>query len=104
MTPELGVTEHYALARRIQAELMFDEILDITDDGSNDWMQRHGKDGESTGFAVNGEAVNRSRLRTDTRKWILARMDPKRYGDSSKLDLLTTISKTKRIILEDHAE
>lgn len=60
---------------------MADEILEISDDGSNDWMERLGKEGEPAGWQLNGEHVQRSRLRVDTRKWILSKLAPKRYGD-----------------------
>jgi hypothetical protein len=35
--------DHYARAREAQADALFDEILEIADDGSNDWMQRSGR-------------------------------------------------------------
>ncbi len=39
------------------------------------------KDGQAAGWQLNGEHVQRSRLRVDTRKWILSKLAPKRYGD-----------------------
>lgn len=71
--------EAYEFARAIQADSMFEEILEIADDGTNDWMEWHGKN--DTGWRLNGEHVQRSRLRVDSRKWILAKMLPKKYGD-----------------------
>lgn len=76
-----GVFEHYARARKIQAELMYDEMMEIADDGSNDYMERLNKDGHHIGWQENGEWVSRSRLRLDARKWTLARIQPKRFGD-----------------------
>lgn len=72
--------EQYEKARNIQAELMFEEILDIADDGSNDWMEREYKDG-GTFITQNPEVVGRSRLRVDTRKWYLSKVLPKKFGD-----------------------
>jgi hypothetical protein len=43
-------------------------------------MLRQNKDGSTT-EVENHEAINRSRLRVDTRKWLIARMAPKKYGD-----------------------
>src|SRR5450432_2645923 len=60
--------EQYDKARNIQAELMFEELLEIADDGTNDWMEKENKDG-STYYVINGEAMGRSRLRVDVRKW-----------------------------------
>ncbi len=76
-----GFSAQYARARDIGLEVMADEILEISDDGSNDWMERFDKDGESNGWKLNGEAVLRSRLRVDSRKWLLSKMAPKKYGD-----------------------
>jgi hypothetical protein len=75
----------YEVARDIQADACFDEVLEIADDGRNDWMERN--DPKNPGWAVNGEHIQRSRVRIDTRKWKLARMNAKKYGD--KLDLGT---------------
>lgn len=72
--------DQYARAREAQAEHWADEIIEISDDGSNDWETRQSKDGSSY-EAVNAEVINRSRLRVDTRKWLMARMAPKKYGD-----------------------
>lgn len=74
-------SEQYAKAREAQADYLAEELLEIADDGSNDWIERQGKAGEGSIYAVNGEAINRSRLRVDTRKWILSKLQPKKYGD-----------------------
>lgn len=70
----------YERAKAESADALTDEMLDIADDGSNDWMKRHGKDNEEY-WVVNGEHVQRSRLRLDTRKWIASKLKPKKYGD-----------------------
>lgn len=75
--------EQYARAKQESADAMAEEILDISDDGSNDWMEKHY--GDQTEWQTNGEALQRSRLRVDTRKWLMAKMKPKKYGD--KLDV-----------------
>lgn len=74
--------EQYARAREIQADLKFEEIQEIADDGSNDWMEQNSEEGSAWRF--NGEHVQRSRLRVDTLKWRLARMNMKKYGDKSE--------------------
>lgn len=70
----------YARAREAQAEHFADEILEISDDGSNDWMRRTGKDREEQ-WVANGEHIQRSRLRVDARKWLMSKMAPKKYGE-----------------------
>lgn len=76
--------EQYEKARNIQAELMFDELLEIADDGTNDYMERESSSGE-TYLASNTEHVQRSRLRIDARKWYLSKVLPKKFGE--KLDV-----------------
>jgi hypothetical protein len=52
--------------------------------GRNDWMQRDGDD-ERGGWELNGEHIQRSRVRIDTRKWMLSKMLPKSYGDKAEV-------------------
>lgn len=77
--------QQYARAKEDQADYLSEEMLEICDDASNDYMERTGKDGETPGYALNGEHVQRSRLRVDTRKWLASKLKPKKYGD--KIDL-----------------
>jgi hypothetical protein len=70
----------YEAAERLRTDELFDEILDIAHDGSNDWLEREDKKGK-TYVALNSEAVARSRLRVDTLKWALSKIMPKRFGD-----------------------
>ena len=75
----------YARAKQESADAMAEDILDISDNGENDWMEkRYGNQDDST-WVVNGEALQRSRLRVDTRKWLMAKMKPKKYADNLKL-------------------
>lgn len=53
-----------------------DELIEIADDSSLDLVV--GPDG---GERMNSEFVARSKLRIETRKWLLSRMLPKVYGD-----------------------
>jgi hypothetical protein len=55
---------------------MFDDMLVIADDGTNDTYV-DGEGNERTDYDV----IARSKLRIDTRKWWLARVAPKFYGD-----------------------
>lgn len=85
-------TEQYARAKQESADAMAEDILDIADDGSNDYMETDGGKEQ-----YNGESVQRSRLRVDTRKWLMAKMKPKVYGD--KLDLTNDGSKFESPII-----
>ena len=57
-----------------------EECLDIADNASNDWMTREGKDGE-TSWQVNGEHIQRSKVRIETRLKLLAKWCRQRYGE-----------------------
>lgn len=78
-------SQQYTKAKEESADALVEEMLDIADDGTNDWMEVHDKDGEAAGYKINGEAVQRSRLRVETRKWIAAKLKPKKY--SEKVDV-----------------
>lgn len=69
-----------ARARDIGEDAIADDAIDIADDGTNDWMKRQGKDGEEY-WVLNGEHVQRSKLRIDTRLKLLAKWNPKKYGE-----------------------
>ncbi len=75
-----GFSAQYARAREIGYMSMADELMEVADDGSNDWMKRQDEDGQSS-YVLNGEHVQRSRLRVDTRKWLLSKALPKLFGD-----------------------
>jgi hypothetical protein len=82
--------DQYEKACNTRAENMFDELVEIADDGSNDYMERlvGGDDDDDEGRvvrSVNSEHIQRSRLRVDARKWYLSKVLPKKYGD--KLDM-----------------
>ena len=77
----------YVRARELQAEHWAEEIIEIADDSQNDFIEKEGRDG-STYEAVNFENINRSRLRVDTRKWLMARLAPKKYGDKITNELV----------------
>lgn len=78
-----GFREHYEKAKQESADALAEELLEIADDGRNDYMEKLSADGEAMGYITNGENIQRSRLRVDTRKWIMARMKPKKYGDKT---------------------
>lgn len=66
----------YETAREVMLDLMADELLEIADDSAGD--VKFDSDGNPR---PNNEFINRSRLRVDTRKWILSKLLPKKYGD-----------------------
>ena len=73
--------DQYTHAREEQADTIFDEMLDIADDGVNDYQET------AEGKKLNSEAIQRSRLRIDARKWVLGKLRPKKYGDKSSVEI-----------------
>lgn len=56
-----GFAAQYARAREAQMDALSDDLLDIADEKSGD--------------------PQRDRLRLDTRKWLMSKIAPKRYGE-----------------------
>lgn len=69
--------EQYADAQAARADYFFDEILNIADD-----------------CAANKDAVAKARLMIDTRKFAMARMSPKKYGDKVNVDVSGEVKET----------
>lgn len=68
----------YAKAREEQAEAMADDIVSIADEGETKVIV--GGDGTSM-VVFDSTAVARNRLRVDARKWVAAKLKPRKYGD-----------------------
>jgi terminase small subunit-like protein len=75
-----GFSDHYAHAREMCCDYWADQIIDICDDSSNDWVERDGR------TIFNREHFERSRLRVDARKWLLSKLLPKKYGTRVRID------------------
>lgn len=76
--------DQYARAKEESADALFDDIQDISDNGTNDYMEAH--DPANEGYKLNGEHIQRSKLRVDTRKWMASKMKPKKYGDRQTVE------------------
>ena len=74
-----GFSAKYAQARQVGYERMAEEILEISDDSSQDTQFTE------QGAKADNEWINRSRLRVDTRKWLLSKCLPKIYGDRTQI-------------------
>lgn len=77
--------DKYAQAREAWADAIFEEILEISDNDQQDTTTN-----ERGTEVANHEWIARSRLRVDTRKWALARMSPRKYGEHNTTDLNVT--------------
>ena len=77
-----GFASHYARAREIGYERMAEEILSISDEGINDtYLDDDGVE------RTNHDVIARSKLRVDSRKWLLSKMLPKKYGDKLQTEV-----------------
>ena len=83
-------------------EALAEDILDIADDATNDWMERKDAEGENAGWQFNGEATRRSQIRIDSRKWLLSKLAPKKYGDKVTQEHTgaVTVTKIERVIVK----
>jgi len=73
--------ESYLRARERQADLIFDECLEIADGSGNDTTI----DPETGHAKTNGDVIQRAKLRVDTRMRMAGKLSPKKYGD--KVDI-----------------
>ena len=67
----------YEDARRQQQEYRADEIVKLSDGPEND--------------------TNRARLMVDTRKWLMSKLMPRKYGDSTRIDGTLDITHHKEV-------
>jgi hypothetical protein len=70
--------ERYALAREQQAQILFDQIVDIAD------TPKEGATVTTRGGRRErrvGDMTEHRRLQIDARKWVLSKLLPKKYGD-----------------------
>ena len=69
-----------ARARELGEDAIAQECFDIADNAANDYMERSDNNG-GTGWQLNGEHIQRSKLRIETRLKLLAKWNPKKYGE-----------------------
>ena len=94
--------EQYARATEIRADVMATEILTICDATKNDIIVD-----ENGNPITNHNVIQRDRLRVDTRKWLMSKMQPKKYGDKAQLDHTTGGEKLinkMEVIFKDFSE
>ncbi len=96
--------DKYARASKLRADAMFEEILEIADDGRRDYTET--ADGREV---PDHDHIQRSKLRVDSRKWMLAKMMPKKYGDKVEHAIggngePVLIQEVQRVIIDGKAE
>lgn len=93
-------SDQYARAKEEQADSIFDEVLDIADNSRNDWMEKRGED--DAGWVLNGDHIQRARLRIDARKWMAGKLRPKKYGE--KLEISGDAESPLQVVIQRYAE
>lgn len=83
--------KQYARACEDRHDFLFDEILEIADENEADVYIDNGE------AKIDGNTVQRSRLKIDARKWALSKMNPKKYGD--KVDLTSNNKELKATVV-----
>ena len=81
---ELDKSNNYARAKETRAELIFEEILSISDNIETGTTIETDSNGKTT--VKEGDMIAHRRLKVDSRKWMLGKMLPKKYGDRLELD------------------
>lgn len=82
--------KRYARACRKRADLIFEEMIEIADkQGEDVYIDKDGKK------KVDHNVIHRNKLQIDTRKWMLAKMHPKKYGD--KIDVTSDGEKVNNV-------
>lgn len=81
--------DQYARAMDARAHHIFDEMIEIAENSGGGVRVKTKQVRDALGCPlgpaevteIRGDVVDRDKLRIDTRKWVLARMNPKKYGD-----------------------
>ena len=85
------IAENYTRAMQLRQDALFDEIIEIADSQENDVSI------DADGNAIiNHNIVQRNKLQIDARKWSLAKMNPRKYGD--KIDVVSDGEKINQIV------
>jgi len=84
------LAKRYARACEARAESIFEDILDIADESNADLVVN-----EKMQLTIVGEAVQRSKLKIDARKWMLSKLDPKKYGERQQVEHSGEINSSK---------
>lgn len=94
LNDDADLAAEYARAREDLIERMANEVLELSDvdvglqpDGKRDWA-----------------AVQKHKLQVDTRKWLLSKLAPKKFGDKLELsgdpDRPLAIQKIERVVVK----
>lgn len=90
------LADHYTRAREVMLEKIADETMEIAD----------APVGSTDSGATDSGAVAKQRLQVDTRKWLLSKLAPKKYGEKVETALVGSdggpvkIQQIERVIID----
>jgi hypothetical protein len=73
-----------AHARELQADVLAEQILEIADTPQLGEKRKTSANGDTE--TTEGDMIEHRRLQVETRKWLAARMAPKKYGEKQQID------------------
>ena len=79
METDEDLRERYARAKSAQLEVLADQLVDLADQDRVCEKVTIKADGSREVVIL--DQVERTRVQIDTRKWLLAKLNPKKYGD-----------------------
>lgn len=81
-----GVRNMYDEARKLQMETWGDEMIEIADEATNDTYESTDRSGNSI-TKTDHEVIGRSKIRIQTRQWLMSRLHHERFGDRIQQDI-----------------
>lgn len=86
----------YARAREDRADAIFEACIEIADRQGSDVITVNGVD------TIDHNVIARNKLMIDTRRWMLGKMQPKKYGE--KLELSGNADSPLQVVIRRHAD
>lgn len=93
-----ALAEQYARAMQVRADTHFSEIVEISDKQEIGTVETTKEWGAEIKTA---DMVEHRKLRIDARKWVIARMNPRKYGD--KLELAGNTESPLTVVVKNYA-
>lgn len=102
LTAYPSFANQYARACEMRADHWFEELYEAATDGRNDFYDRPVFNAKSELVRVervlDGEAVARSRLRVDALKWMMSKLNARKYGDKVDLNVGGQVDNPLRLV------
>lgn len=107
LTRHSEFSDMYARAREDQADTLADEIIDIADTPLMGVKTK--TDGEGNVETTEGDMLEHRRLQVDARKWVAAKLKPRKYGERidmnhTGMNVLVNISLDAEPVTIEHDE